>query len=145
MVDYDEMIPAAADTELAAWITGKPTGAESSWNLKPTQQIPVAYTDHKTGEKKFETAYWSLVPVWSMIFRWLATLPSFTGNSSTLCAAAPRRPENARQYQASGIGYQLGGLGVPTQTICHNPSRDTGCTDQPSRGCISAIVPMSKV
>lgn len=42
-----------------------------------------------------------------MIFRWLATLPSFTGNSSTLCAAAPRRPENEQEYHLAGIEYQM--------------------------------------
>ena len=81
IVDYEEMIPAATDTELAAWITGAPAGAASSWNVKPTQQIPVAYTDHKTGEKKFETAYWSLVPVWSKELK--TKFPTFNARSET--------------------------------------------------------------
>ncbi len=81
IVEYEEMIPAAADTELAAWITGAPAGAASSWNVKPTQQIPVAYTDHKTGEKKFETAYWSLVPVWSKELK--TKFPTFNARSET--------------------------------------------------------------
>ena len=53
-----------------------------------------------------------------MILRWLATLPSFIGNRSTVCAAAPRRPENEQEYHLAGIEYQMSGLPVPTQTIC---------------------------
>ena len=65
IVDYEELVPAAAGTQLGAWITAPPAGATSSFNLKPTQQFPVAFTDHKTGEKRFDTAHWSLVPVWA--------------------------------------------------------------------------------
>ena len=86
IVDYDELIPAATDTALADWVTAAPAGAASSWNLKPTQALPVAYTDHKTGKKKFETAYWSLVPVWS---KELGTkFPTFNARSETVTEKA---------------------------------------------------------
>lgn len=86
IVDYDELIPAAADTVLAEWITAAPAGATSSWNLKPTQDLPVAYTDHKTGEKRFETAYWSLVPVWSKELK--TKFPTFNARSETVTEKA---------------------------------------------------------
>lgn len=57
IVDYAEMIPAATNTALAEWVTAAPAGAASSRNLNPTQDLPVAYTDHKTGGKTFETAF----------------------------------------------------------------------------------------
>lgn len=86
VVDYDELIPAAADTELAAWITEPPVGAQSSWNVKPTQQIPAAYTDHKTGEKKFETAYWSMVPIWAKELK--TKYPTFNARIETVAEKA---------------------------------------------------------
>lgn len=62
---YDELVDAASGTPLGEWVSHVPTGAVSSYNVKPTQQLPVALTDHKTGEHRFETAHWSLVPVWA--------------------------------------------------------------------------------
>ena len=64
IVDYDEMMPVAADSELAKWITERPA-VESSWNIKPTQQIPLALTSSKDGAKRFVTAHWSLIPRWA--------------------------------------------------------------------------------
>lgn len=81
IVDYDEMIPAASASALADWIRTKSEGVVSSWNLKPTQDIPVAYTDHKTGEKRFETAYWFLFPIWSKELK--TKFPTFNARSET--------------------------------------------------------------
>lgn len=38
---------------------------EASYNIAPTQQIPVLIDSAKTGELRFEKARWSLVPAWS--------------------------------------------------------------------------------
>lgn len=65
IVDYDEVIGVAADSELAEWITGRPDGAESSWNLAPTQQVPIALTSAKDGSRRYETAHWGIIPPWN--------------------------------------------------------------------------------
>lgn len=38
---------------------------EASYNIKPTNDIPVLIDSAKTGELRFERARWSLVPAWS--------------------------------------------------------------------------------
>ncbi len=38
---------------------------EAAYNIAPTEQIPVLIDSAKTGELRFETAHWSLVPPWS--------------------------------------------------------------------------------
>lgn len=81
IVDYDENMDVASGSELAAWMTERPYGYEPSWNLKPTQDIPVALTDHKTGEKKFQYAYWSLVPIWAKELK--QKFPTFNARSET--------------------------------------------------------------
>ncbi|QYM76183.1 SOS response-associated peptidase [Leucobacter luti] len=43
IVDYDENMGVAKGTELAGWLTERPAGYQPSWNLKPTQPIPVAF------------------------------------------------------------------------------------------------------
>lgn len=65
IVGYEELVEAAEDGPLHDWVRDVPAGAVSSYNVKPTQHLPIAFTDHKTGEKRFETAHWSLVPVWA--------------------------------------------------------------------------------
>ncbi len=80
------MMPVAADTELASWMRERPKGAESSWNLKPTQQLPTVFTDHKSGEHRFETAYWSLVPIWSKELK--TKFPTFNARSETVTEKA---------------------------------------------------------
>lgn len=81
IVDYEEMMPAASDSELAKWMSAPPPGSSSSWNVKPTQQIPIAFTDHKTDEPRFETAHWSLVPPWSKELK--TKFPTFNARSET--------------------------------------------------------------
>ena len=82
IVDYDEMIPVASDSELAEWITGVPDGAASSWNVKPTQPVPVALTSAKTRERRFEQAHWSLVPPWAKDLS--QKYPTFNARAETL-------------------------------------------------------------
>lgn len=65
VVDYDENMRVSPGSELAGWISGVPEGAESSWNVKPTQQIPVALTSAKDGSRRFELAHWGIIPPWS--------------------------------------------------------------------------------
>ncbi|MHA3725192.1 SOS response-associated peptidase [Leucobacter sp. HY1910] len=81
IVDYDEMMSVAGDTALAAWMTGAPAGAHSSWNIAPTGQVPVAAIDPRTGERHFETAYWSLVPPWAKQLS--SKYPTFNARSET--------------------------------------------------------------
>lgn len=79
IVDYDEMMPVASGAELAEWITGRPPGATSSWNIAPTQSIPVAYTDGRTGARRFEVAHWSLIPPWAREMK--VKYPTFNARS----------------------------------------------------------------
>lgn len=65
IVDYEENMSVAAGSELAEWVLGVPDGAKSSWNVKPTEQIPVALTSARDGGRRFVLARWSLVPPWA--------------------------------------------------------------------------------
>lgn len=77
IVDYEENMRVASDSELADWIAGrKPEGAESSWNVAPTQSIPVALTSAKDGSKRYELAHWGIIPPWNRDGR-----PRFTFNA----------------------------------------------------------------
>ena len=40
IVGYEELISAAAESKLAAWITGTPAGIAYSWQVKPTHDFP---------------------------------------------------------------------------------------------------------
>lgn len=86
IVDYDENMNVASGKELAEWLTARPTGYEPSWNLKPTQQIPVALTSSKTGDKRFELAHWSLVPPWAKDLK--LKFPTFNARSEQLSEKA---------------------------------------------------------
>lgn len=86
IVDYEENLGVAGDTELAEWMHATPAGAVSSWNVKPTQQIPVALTSTKTGEKRFELAHWSLVPPWAKDLR--LKFPTFNARAEGLSEKA---------------------------------------------------------
>lgn len=81
IVDYEEMMGVAGDTALASWMTGAPTAAVSTWNLAPTGQVPVAFTDPRTGGPRFETAYWSLVPPWAKELK--PKFPTFNARTET--------------------------------------------------------------
>ncbi|UOQ57257.1 SOS response-associated peptidase [Leucobacter allii] len=80
-MDYDENMNVAGGRELARWLTGRPAGYEPSWNVKPTQPLPIAFTDHKSGDPRFEYAFWSLVPVWSKELK--TRFPTFNARSET--------------------------------------------------------------
>ena len=86
IVDYDEMMSVAADTELADWITARPEGATSSWNVKPTEQLPIILTSPKDGLKRFVTAHWSLVPTWAPSMR--LKYPTFNARAEGLADKA---------------------------------------------------------
>lgn len=86
IVDYDEMMPVAGGTELATWLTDRPTGAVSSWNIAPTQAIPVAYTHARSGARRFELAHWSLVPVWARDMK--LKYPTFNARSEDVTEKA---------------------------------------------------------
>ncbi|MFA5607990.1 MAG: SOS response-associated peptidase [Leucobacter sp.] len=86
VVDYDENMDVASGPELAAWMQQTPAGYEPSWNLKPTQDIPIALTDHKTSEKQLRYAFWSLVPVWSNTLK--SKYPTFNARSETVTEKA---------------------------------------------------------
>ncbi|WP_336652680.1 MULTISPECIES: SOS response-associated peptidase [unclassified Leucobacter] len=86
IVDYDENMDVAGGGEIAAWMQQRPDGYAPSWNLKPTQDIPVALTDHKSGEKQLRYAYWSLVPIWSKELK--TKFPTFNARSETAAEKA---------------------------------------------------------
>lgn len=65
MADYDELVASARGTVLEPWMVRKPAEAVSSWNIKPTQQLPTVFTSREDGSKHFETAFWSLIPRWA--------------------------------------------------------------------------------
>lgn len=67
IVDYDENLDAAADLDLGlvAWMRETPAGAVSSWNLAPTEQIPVVLTSAKDGLNRYELAHWGIIPPWN--------------------------------------------------------------------------------
>lgn len=50
-MDYEENMAVAAGHEFASWVQQRPDNYALSWNLKPTQHLPVTLTDHKSGEK----------------------------------------------------------------------------------------------
>lgn len=86
IVDYDENMPVAGSTELAEWMQSVPEGVVSSWNVKPTQDIPVALTSVKSGEKRFEAAHWSIVPPWSKTMK--LKFPTFNARSESVTEKA---------------------------------------------------------
>lgn len=85
-VDYDENMAVASYTEPAEWMQARPAGYEPSWNLKLTQPIPAAFSDHKDGTKRLEYAYWSLVPIWSKELK--TKFPTFNARSETAAEKA---------------------------------------------------------
>ncbi len=86
IVDYDENMDVASGSQLADWMQHRPAEYAPSWNVKPTQRIPVAFTDRTDGSRRFEYAFWSLVPVWS---RQLGTkFPTFNARSETAAEKA---------------------------------------------------------
>lgn len=89
IVDYDENMDVAGGGELSQWLTGRPDGYQASWNVKPTQRIPIALTSAKDGEKRFELAHWSLVPPWSKDLR--LKFPTFNARSEQLADKATFR------------------------------------------------------
>jgi len=78
IVDYDENMPVAGNTALAAWMGERPEGAKSSWNLAPTLDIPIALTSEKDGERRFVLAHWGIIPPWNNDGK-----PRFTFNART--------------------------------------------------------------
>lgn len=86
VVDYDEMLPVAANSELADWMRDQPEGTASSWNVSPTEQIPVVFSDPKTAAPRFETAHWSLIPPWSKELK--TKFPTFNARIETAAEKA---------------------------------------------------------
>lgn len=81
VVDYEESLKGFSDTEFVQWLSGGlPEGYEPSWNIKPTQSIPVAFTDRE-GRNRFEYAYWSLVPPWAKEMK--SRYPTFNARAET--------------------------------------------------------------
>ena len=85
-VDYDEIMAVAEGTELSEWMRARPEGASSTWNLKPTERIPVALTSTKDSAKRLELAHWSLIPSWSKELK--LKYPTFNARSEQLAEKA---------------------------------------------------------
>lgn len=90
IVDYDEMMSVAGDTALADWITGAPAPTPSSWNIAPTQHLPVAFTDPKTGALRFDAAHWSLVAPWAKQRQ--SKFPTFNARAETAASKPSFKP-----------------------------------------------------
>lgn len=90
IVEYDELIPVATGSELADWVRGQPQGAQSSWNVRPTDSIPIALTSERTRERRFELARWSLTPPWSPTLN--ARASTFNARSETLATTRTFAP-----------------------------------------------------
>lgn len=78
LINYDELMVAAGDSGLATWVRARPRGAESSWNVTPTQQIPIVLTSAKDGSHRFELAHWGIIPPWNKDGK-----PKFTFNAKS--------------------------------------------------------------
>ncbi|WP_053353934.1 SOS response-associated peptidase [Leucobacter musarum] len=94
IVDYDENMDVANGTELKAWMLQRPEGYEPSWNLKPTQGLPIALTSDKDGERHFDLAHWGIIPPWNKDGK-----PKFTFNarSETLLEKPTFKPSMKAQ------------------------------------------------
>ncbi|PRI10646.1 SOS response-associated peptidase [Leucobacter massiliensis] len=90
IVDYDENLGVAEGGALSEWMVGRPDGYAPSWDLKPTQPIPVAFTDRRDGSRRFEYAHWSLVPPWSKELR--SRFPTFNARAETAAEKPSFRP-----------------------------------------------------
>ena len=64
IIDYNVMETAVKDTPLSEWVPTRPAGAKSSWNVKPTHDVPVAYTTASDNSKLVALAHWRLAPAW---------------------------------------------------------------------------------
>ncbi|MFV0433050.1 MAG: SOS response-associated peptidase [Leucobacter sp.] len=82
IVDYEENIGGATDMEISSWMKELPAEYEPTWNLKPTQNLPIVFSDPKSGDPRFEYAYWSLVPPWSKEMK--SRFPMFNARSETV-------------------------------------------------------------
>ena len=123
IVDYDENMDVASGTELSAWMQQRPEGYEATWNLKPTQDLPIALTDHKTGERQLRYAYWSLVPIWSKELK--TKFPTFNARSETVTEKASfKNPVKGRRcvIPVSGFYEWTGPKGKRTPHAIFGPA-----------------------
>lgn len=65
IVDYEENMRVPSSLDIAKWMSSIPEGAISSWNIPPTEPVPVVLTSPKDGTKRFEVAHWGIIPEWS--------------------------------------------------------------------------------
>lgn len=86
IVNWEENIGGATNLALHEWMTEKPEGVESSWNVKPTQKLPVALTSAKDGKKRLELGHWSLIPPWSKELK--LKYPTFNARSEGISEKA---------------------------------------------------------
>jgi len=90
------------DWTVEKWLDWNP-----SWNIKPTQQIPVlAETKHGDDEPqlRLETAYWSLVPSWSKTLK--LKYPTFNARAEGITEKATwKGPVKSHRLIVLANGY----------------------------------------
>lgn len=122
IVDYDEIMDVADGRELAEWISGHDAPGAATWNLKPTEQIPLAATSRRSGEKLWTTAHWGLVPSWSRAFK--TKFPMFNARAETVATTRSFAPSLASArcvITASGFYEWTGPAGARTPHAIFGP------------------------
>ena len=79
---------------------------EPSWNIKPTEQIPIVLESAKSGSvvRRLEAARWSLVPIFASAL--VSTFPTFNARSETVGEKATFQPSLAsRRALVPATGY----------------------------------------
>jgi len=104
----------------------KPGTWTPSWNIKPTQQIPVlAETKHGDDEPqlRFETAYWSLVPSWSKTLK--LKYPTFNARAEGITEKntwkGPLKSHRAIVLANGYYEWQTASDGKKTPYFIHHP------------------------
>lgn len=98
---------------------------EANYNIAPTQRIPVLIDSAKTGELRFEQAYWSLVPGWSDTLK--LKYPTFNARAETLTAKSTwRKPLQTQRalILARGFYEWTGEKGSKQPWFIHDPDAE---------------------
>lgn len=77
---------------------------EGSFNIAPTENIPVLIDSAKTGELRFERAHWSLVPPWSKTLK--MKYPTFNARAEGITEKSTwRKPVQAHRAIVLARGF----------------------------------------
>jgi len=105
---------------------GRPGSWKPSWNIAPTQPIPVLFESTKGGDDfatRFEPAYWSLVPSWSKTLK--LKYPTFNARAEGITEKATwKGPIKSHRAIVLANGYyewQATADGKKTPYFIHHP------------------------